>query len=257
MLRRSLLTSLALLALSPAAAGAAPSDDFVPLYDADDGVFASRSERSGLVVRFAPKAAGVYRRLAGRRVRVACGETPPPPEAGDTVTFSTLTARAPRHGRSLVTGLGGRDYDVCLLSTKLARREDVCVAPTDDATGWCVRVVVAFNETGRNAIDEEARRFDIAIAYLVAYIASRRSRFPPPFPDVQRYLPNDVTELPSPDASPPLGRVGYWSDGASMTLAVVTRSGVRRFLRRDGDVLSTNLPNMPGTGLDIDAFSFF
>ena len=50
--------------------------------------------------------------------------------------------------------------------------------------------------------------------------------------------------LDGPDASPPAGKVGYWEQGTTHIVVVLLKDGRRRFLRHDGDVVSTNEPRL-------------
>jgi hypothetical protein len=62
-------------------------------------------ERGAIVVVFTPRAARLWRRVAGKRVSVFCEERSGPDEDGFvTVSDGGTTFRAPRRGRRLRTG---------------------------------------------------------------------------------------------------------------------------------------------------------
>jgi hypothetical protein len=81
-IRRSVLLSVAALALGPSAACAAIADSVVPVYDARDGVSIGKGSTGIRFLRFGPKAATIYRGLAGRKALVACGTVTPEPAGG-------------------------------------------------------------------------------------------------------------------------------------------------------------------------------
>jgi hypothetical protein len=246
---RGRLIALVLFACCPAApAGAAISDPFVPVKDAGDGVRLLRSDPGDqFFVQFGPKADRLYaRELAGRRVRVSCADlTPQALGGGSFVTSgSTSVYRAPKRRAALTTDEGDGGTDLCAVSTKRGRG-DRCISDDLGAKRWCVRVVVARTATGRTRVDEVGRAVDVSIA-LAAVFAAAEGEGAPAFADVERYLGDEVVELPARDAAPPRGVVGYWTDGEAMLVASVTRAGVRRFISFDGDVYSTNLPDQYG-----------
>lgn len=240
---RVLAGSLLLLSLSASDAAGALSDRLVPLYDASHGVRAVSPPTGGVVIRFGPKAAGVYRKLAGRRVGVTCADAPGG-DLGASDGSGTSEMRAPRRRGALFFNQIGRQIDVCAVSTRGRRRGPGCLAPHDADERDCVRVIVALTEAGRAAVDETARAVDLAIAYYLVGAAADGSAFPPS-DRVQGGVGGDeFVALDAPDAVPPSGRVGYWSSGTSMALVVVTQAGARRFLRFDGDVFSSNVPKL-------------
>jgi hypothetical protein len=49
-----------------------------------------------------------------------------------------------------------------------------------------------------------------------------------------------VVALPAPDATPPAGVAGYWTDGTTTVLAAAGAHGVRLFYARTGDEVTTN-----------------
>jgi hypothetical protein len=66
----------------------------------------------------------------------------------------------------------------------------------------------------------------------------------------------DVVELATPDDSPPMGKVGYWTDTKSVAAVVLLADRTRRFVRIQDGVFSTN--DMSLTGLDNDdGFTLF
>jgi hypothetical protein len=70
--------------------------------------------------------------------------------------------------------------------------------------------------------------------------------------DAQRDFGADITVLDSPDASPPIGKVGIYEAGANTAVVALLRDGRRLYVRQDGDVYSTNVRPLSGGG---DVFS--
>src|SRR5690349_19749750 len=72
MFMRAFALSVLALALLVPSASAGPLDKFVPVYDAAHGVTVTRAHGK-IVFRFGPKAAKLYRGLAGKKAIVGCG----------------------------------------------------------------------------------------------------------------------------------------------------------------------------------------
>ena len=58
-----------------------------------------------------------------------------------------------------------------------------------------------------------------------------------------------VVGLETPDASPPAGTIGLFGDGPDHTVAALLGDGTRLFLRREGDVITTNVAELFGRPL--------
>jgi hypothetical protein len=126
----------------------------------------------------------------------------------------------------------GSSSDVCFISGKQGR-SDTCVDAVDGDSG-CVKLVVALTDQGLVDIDERSRMLELT--GLFGY----------PLADLQKEFGADVVALASPDASPPPGKVGIYSDAQTTVAAALLRDGTRRFMRQDGDLFTTNLPALAG-----------
>jgi len=219
MLRALLLAAIALAVAAPSA-NAALADRYVPWHGAEDGVKVRSAS-----VGFDAKAARIYRRLAGREVTVECFGEEPLPGGGTRHYGGVGSMDAPRKRHSLYL-LGG---DVCSYATKQRRGEDDCIRGDDSPypTG-CVRLIVARTERGRVYLDRFSRAFEIA------HVANAED---------PAQLGPDVTVLPSADAAPPAGKVGYFVQGTTKVVAALLEDGTRWFVRTDGDVTTTNVPD--------------
>src|SRR5215210_8489227 len=96
----------------------------------DEGVTAVRGSH-GIVLRFGPRAARVYRRIAGRRVVVSCSTVSPLGGGFSEDGGSSESMRAPRRGRRIRTFTGGR-VDYC--SVRLGKPTRELVAPRRSPT---------------------------------------------------------------------------------------------------------------------------
>ncbi|HEY6888379.1 MAG TPA: hypothetical protein VI300_11385 [Solirubrobacter sp.] len=241
--------TLAILALAFAApaAHAAVADD-LPVYGAADGVHVVRQPGKSIGLRFDVKAAKLYRSLAGHKVTKACvGLTP---QGAELVVDSTLRGRSavPRRRGTVYMGAGG-GVDICSLGMpERANGDDGC-RPLFAGEQVCARVIVALSDHGRAYLDALSRSLELF------YGDEGANSNPPDFGmsnlEWLQGTVGDVVALDGPDASPPIGRIGYWEQGSSHVLAVLRADGVRRFLRRDGDVVATNDPRLIGRALAV------
>jgi hypothetical protein len=94
-------------------------------------------------------------------------------------------------------------------------------------------VVVALTDRGRAYVDALARTLELASLPELGLEGVK----------------DDLVLLDSPDASPPRFKIGYWEQGTSNVTVVLLWDGRRRFLRRDADVLSTNVPQLVRTSV--------
>ena len=214
------------------------------------GVRIVRDSAGAIVVVFTPRAARLWRRVAGKRVSVFCEERSAPDEYGYVMeTSGGITFRAPRHGRRLRTGDLTRGMDLCRVS--LAPRK------VRHNGGWLHYarvpiVAIPMNQAGAVRLDEESRALALSGLLELANIVGidhHLDRYPTSaelvadVPRVRRPLRLPVVELPSPSDTPPGGSIGYYSDGAHHVAAVlVSATGRRLFLEYDVDeVIRTNV----------------
>jgi hypothetical protein len=167
MFMRAFFLCAAVLAACAPSASAGPIDPYVPIYDASSGVTVARAGDE-VVFRFGPKAAKVYRGIAGKTATIGCGH----PVKGDgsvgylsgsdgefklSAGMAMTDQRLPRkRGRVSVKMVGSAD--VCFISVT-DDHDDNCppARPDDDR---CVKIVVARTEQGRTDIDERLRALD-------------------------------------------------------------------------------------------------
>jgi hypothetical protein len=131
---------------------------------------------------------------------------------------------------------------------------DNCVPLTAEER-WCVRALAARTDAGRGYLDQLARMVEIQFLMTSAV----ESRDLPAGERQQLFLQeleSTLVGLAGPDAAPSPGKVGYWAGDTSDVFATVLANGHRLFLRRDGDVFSTNSGRMllPGQAHKLTIF---
>jgi hypothetical protein len=248
---RALLISLILLVLAAPGAGAASiASRILPIRGAADGVTAGTTNRTAWL-KFGPRAATLYRKLAGQKATVGCGDLSVKDDgeawSGATVgSDGSSRSESGRAGlwwvqrklpgrRGRVSFLRGQNTDVCFIATREPKSDDICVevVPED---GLCVRVLVALTDKGRTALDERSRSFELDTVFSV------------PIADIQKEFGADsVVALASPDASPPVDQVGVFQSGQTTAAVATLADGRRWYVRQDGDVFSTNVPGFSAT----------
>ena len=215
--RRCLAAVVLVAALVPCSSSVAQAQVTGP----DDGVRAVKGPDSDLVLRFSKKAAKTYRQIAGKRVTVGCGRVEK--LGGGYVSVGTMTTvtRAPKRRRAIRTFSSGPD-DYCFVKSRGRSRGLVALVPVSEAGRiWWTEMVTAgwltipslFTDDGKPAGVEEV------VAATKGFVVA----------------------LDGPDGSPPIGKVGYWTDGNRMVVAAVTPQGRRLFIDTEGDVVRTNV----------------
>ncbi len=182
--------------------------------DTRDGV---RGGFSGtrLTVRFTGRSAAAVHKVAGRRVLVSCVVRPPRTLFGGALRSPsphTAVVRVPRRGSTLTVALRGIG-DVCGI--------------VDDGKGVATVLATA---TGRrwwadiqavNLLDRLPDSFAApgGQAYLApaAIVAGRKG----------------LMAMTGPGATPPLGRVGVWTDGARRAVVTIKSASGRRLVMVD------------------------
>lgn len=242
---RSMILALLVLALAAPAAQASVADGWLPIKEASDGIAAVTAKR-GHAIRFAPAADRLYRSIGGRRARVTCLHVyPRGGEFEAEIATEGNLGVLPRK-RGTVRLDMGISVDVCAIQTRRVMRDD-CIS-MGRVENLCPRVIVAFNDEGRAYLDHTARTFEIAKVSDLA-VSLPRDFDPTLLGLLQGAVGPDVMLLDSPDATPPTGKVGYWEHGTNRATVALLADGRRRFLRYDGDVISTNLARL--TTLDV------
>jgi hypothetical protein len=194
----------------------------------DDGVRIVR-ERGAIVVVFTPSAEKLWRRVAGRRVRVYCIEF-----LEDGTAEGGLTHRAPKRGRRIRTG-------------DLTRGIDYCDVSLETRSGRRPIAAIPLTQRGAVYVDERERTIQMMSILLFAGLLAEERHLPGAVTAEQLLdslprLARSVVPLAGPTETPAPGKVGYWSDGAQHVAAVsLSASGRRLFIEGEGDVLHTNV----------------
>lgn len=203
-------------------------------------------EQGAIVVIFTKRAAGLYRRIAGRLVDVHCTEQGPleeerpraytfigplGPGAITEESSGGITMRAPERRRKLRTGDLTRGMDFCRVWR--GRRPIVSVPLT---------------QRGAVFLDEEAKTIGMMRWLFTAGFVGEElnlSGWPSHAHVVAKLGPEAgarLVDLANPTDTPPAHRVGYYSDRREhVAVAVLSKSGKRLFLEVAGDVLTTNV----------------
>jgi hypothetical protein len=234
--RSSLSAALAAaaLVLVPAAAHAASSPETAitfptgPVFPGD-GLRVVHDRRGEAILRFtgAP-ALKKARKWRGKQLQVTCDAVTPHALDGGGLIGGSARRGGGFNGRSLRIGLVGRTGDVCAVRARPGNNSDprlVAVAPlTAKGRAWVA---------------------DLTAAILVLSIGEPDRTPMGNVPTIDAMVDEGkplVVALPDPGATPPEGRVGYWSDGARHdVLAVLSPTGRRLFVEVDGDVVRSNL----------------
>jgi hypothetical protein len=210
-------------------------------------------ERGAAVVVFTKRAAGLYRRVAGKWVSISCTEVQEERWVGVPLIGggdgSTTSYRAPKRRRPLRTGerAGGVDYCRVSLAARTVRR-----GKTIRRQAQQLIASVPLTQTGAVYLDEQSKALDLW--RLLAFAGSQARRqgmeaYPTPARllttlDVSRWR-SGVTPvaLTGPTETPPPGGIGYYSDGGEhAAVVVVSASGRRLFLERQpGGALHSNV----------------
>jgi hypothetical protein len=244
------LALLASACLAPAA-NAAVADSLLPFYDAADGVRVVQRADGEDVIRFGPKAAKLYKTIAGKRAEIGCGWTDGTDGTGGA---SSSGHRIPKRRGTVRLGISEAN-EFCWIATKKVKGERRCLPP-DRRSKQCVRVAVAVRPAGAAYLDARARTIELSLSASALGIALT-PEFQVPgattLDKMRALLGPDVAELAGPDDSPPAGRVGFWTQGENWAVVVLLADGTRRFVRVQDRVFSTNDMTLTGLNRD-DAF---
>jgi hypothetical protein len=133
-----------------------------------------------------------------------------------------MVVRAPRK-RGRIPTFDRSRADLCSVRLPKAGNEVVAAAP--------------ITARGRTFLDE------LGIASLMSVVLDigDHDGTPAPAADVVAQGNRAIVALEGPDASPPHGKVGYWTDGVRVVTAGVSAAGRRLFVEVERDVFRTNL----------------
>lgn len=252
---RPLVLSLLALALAaPAAHADTLGDLYVPDYSAADGVTFGHAGKTRIpYLRFGPKAAKLWKTIGGRKATVGCG-TVTPKGTGDglvaTTGFSSSEQKLPKR-RTRVFLYGDADgAELCVIATKQSKREGACLPMSAPNDKLCIRVLVAMTDSGRAFVDAKKRGLELLVVPMLQAFATGEDGA-----RTRKFLDRYVVALPDPDAAPPAGKVGYWTEGDDAVWSSLLADGKRAFVSMRGGVYSTNLEDLMGPRED--AFSIF
>jgi hypothetical protein len=203
-----------------------------------------------MVVVFGKSAAPLYRKIAGRKVRVACWHLS---AGGSRSDGGGLTLYAPQRGRTLHTGDLVKDWDYCSV-WRPARN----VRRGDSTTHYPRQLIVAIPLTQLGAVylDEQFKAAALATLIALAQVDYREAWGP--FRDTASIVGDGggmlhtlwprrarypLVALARADQTPPVGALGYYGDGDRHAAAVALSAlGRRLFIEIDRDeVLRTNV----------------
>jgi hypothetical protein len=239
--RRSVYTGALIAALLLAmAASSAPAADAQLRVGEADGVRIVR-ERGAIVVVFTPRAAKLYRRVAGKRVSVLCWEFT---EGG--VNGGGGSLRAPKRRRPLRTGdlTRGMDYCRVWLEARTVRRGGQRLRRSRE-----VIVSIPLTQRGAVFLDEQEKAISLQSLLLIIRLESEGNVDTwPTAAELQggrigRRLGPRLVALENPTDTPPADTIGYYSVGEQhVVVAIVSASGRRLFIEFEADgVLRTNV----------------
>ncbi len=185
-------------------------------------------------VHLSGKAAKQARYWVGKRLDASCEKVSHAASLGSGVVSGGLVI-GPRRFRGKVIDLGSpRGKDYCVVTHARQNEQDEPVA------------VVALSAAGRAWVDE------LQIALLITSLpltGDQADGALPSVDEVVRENPKLFVALSGPDAAPPSGKAGYWTDGAQHAVVAMTaKSGRRLFVEVEADgVIRTNTLEYLGT----------
>jgi hypothetical protein len=230
---------LALLAAAaPAGADTASSNAPYPAFP-ENGLRIV-GDRHGAILRFTGAAAKVGRFWRGKELQVTC----------DTVVWRQLRsggiaegwAGGPAfNGRSLRIGVPEKGMDYCIVrhpgsrggGSQLVGVVAVSAAGRAWVTDLQASVILLTMPDPESTPPGRVPTIDEMLAENTTYTTPAGKPLPEPF----------VVALAGPDATPPAGKVGFWSDGRQHAVwAVLSPTGRRLFIEREpDDVVRSNL----------------
>lgn len=232
------LLSTAVVALSlllPGSAGAAAQ---LPVGEAHGVRATQRGDRVTFV--FTARATGLWRRVAGRSIELRCMKLVTTGAGVLEGTYSHGT-RAPKRRRPLsLRNVAGSDW---------------CTLSRQDRGGPAVVVAVPLTQAGAKVLDEreKAAALNGVLNLASAFATGQPAVFPLPERlargRMARLLRRErvkVATLAAATDTPPVGTVGYWSDGAQrMAVVTVTATGRRLYVELGpDDELHTNVARL-------------
>lgn len=174
--------------------------------------------------RFSERAASLYRReVAGHRLRIGCSTLSAEGTWATVKESTTRTLRAPRRRSTLrLEAQPGFQADACYLTTGNGAPLELPLTPL-----------------GRRHVDERGAFITLVVT---GFFATKASGKPATVAEAVAAGHGTLVALAGPDAAPPAGLGGYWTDGKRWVFASVTAAGRRMFLEGGLDgVVRTNV----------------
>jgi hypothetical protein len=254
LIRPLILSLLALALAAPAAHAATLGDLYVPDYDAADGVTVGHSGDTRIpYLHFGPKAARLWKTIGGRKATVGCG-TVTVKEIGDgfgSTGFGSSEVKLPKRRTRVFLYDDSADAELCVIATRRSKREaGTCLPMSAPDDKLCIRVIVPMSDSGRAYIDAKKRAVELVVVPTLQSFATGADGA-----KTRAFLDRYAVALPDPDAAPPVGKIGYWTQGEDTVYASLLADGTRAFLSMRGGVYSTNLEDLMGPRES--AFSIF
>jgi hypothetical protein len=232
-------------ALSAALAITTPASAQVPTLPLEvRGVRVQSTGPGAVQITFTRDAARLYRRVAGHSLIVTCERvavgTGPLLLREDRASELERTITAPSRRRPIRLRTRGSSarFDVCKLvggRFSGSRRNPRFVK--------ALSIEVPATQTGALFLRERNLGDRMVAALDLVAVNGRDGRYPM-FSAMADVIPR-LVELPSPDATPAPGALGLYSDGAQhVTVAAVSLLGTRLFIDVNGELLSSNVPEV-------------
>jgi hypothetical protein len=204
------------------------------------GVTAVNTGQGAVRITFTGAAARLYRRVSGRSLIVRCAHVVDGAgplllrEDRSAELEQTVTAPVRRRPIRVRRRGAGRDFDVCNLVALRRRGRSLRTA---------LSLEVPLTQAGAAFLRDRALG-DRMVALLDVVAANGSDGRYPAFATVAAIVPR-LVQLPSPDATPPPGRLGLFTDEAQhVTVAAVSVLGTRLFIDANGPTLTSNLPEV-------------
>ncbi|HWI23079.1 MAG TPA: hypothetical protein VNT22_10750 [Baekduia sp.] len=176
-----------------------------------------------LALTFTGRSRRLLRFVKGKQIYVRCSVVPSTNLLADPPLTSTRRVKKPHGSRLKLRFKALARYDFCMVYS-LRQGAFAFVSLTDH---------------GRTYVDYNLRALEIAAALAMIYGESSATGKPPLTDVAVSRLKPLIVALPTRDAVPPRGQIGYWSDGSAIALAAVAADGTRLFYTLDGGSIET------------------
>ena len=239
---RHVAFGVALLAAFASTAPASAQEPTLPLEVR--GVRVQSTGPGAVRIDFTRAAVRLYRRVAGRTLIVRCARVGEPTgplllrEDRTSELARTITAPAKRRPIRLQKRASSAQFDFCQLVGGRLRG-----GRANPRFVRSLSLTVPVTQAGALFLHERSLGDRMVAALDLVAGLGRDGRYPA-FAAVRGLIPN-LVELAAPDATPPAGALGLYSDGAQhVTVGAMTVTGRRLYIDVNGEVLSSNVPEI-------------